>query len=271
MRLFKPFLLMLTMILIMSLVACGGGVSESASGGKGSVSAPSGGNSGGSASAGGANSSATSSAGPASSASGGGAPASSGADAKSGDSGGAFEFGLDFIEKNLKGSYHIVYDITAFSDGEEDSISMEQIWTPEGFYFASNGDGMLFIKNGEVYDVYADSGDGEFEKLPMTYPKDMAEAMVAGITGYMTTYASFADSLERDGSETVAGRDCEKYNLDFTHPMYNSKFKYTYSIDKATGVCLKFKMDLLSDGKKIGYEFVCSEFKTSGVSLPKYK
>ena len=246
MRMKKLITLTLAVILTFTLSACGGGNSAPPGGGNADPPASSDNNA------------------PSDD---GNTPSNGGNNSAPGD---VFGFGLDFIEKNLKDNYRIAYDITVYDDGESDSVSMEQIWTPEGIYFATDGEGMLLIRNGDEYDVYVDVGDGSYEKIPMSYPKDAAEAMVAGLTGYMTAYASFGSMLDRDGSETVAGRDCEKYSFDYTYPLYNYKFKYTYSIDKATGVCLKFKMDLQGDGQKVGYEFICTEFQTGGVSLPKY-
>ena len=231
MRLKKQIVLVLALILTMTLTACGGGGSKP--------------------------------------------PASSGNNTPSGNTStptpaNVFEYGLEYIEKNLKDNYRIVYDITTYENGDTNSVTMEQIWAKEGFYFAQDGNGMLLIKNGDNYDMYADAGNGKYEKIPISYPKDAAEAMVIGITAYMNSYAVYGSMLKKDGSETVAGRDCEKYIMEYTYPVHNYKYKYTYSIDKATGVCLKFKMDLQGEGKKIGHEFIATEFQTSGVSLPKY-
>ena len=236
MKLKKLIVLILAIILVVSLAACsGGGGKPPASSGNNPPS--SGGTGGGT----------------------GGAPIDK------------FEFGVDFIENNLKDNYHIVYEITTYEDNESDTAVMEQIWTKEGVYFAAGGDGMLFIKNGEEYVMYYETGAGSFEKSPMNYPKEMVEAMISGLSMYMSAYASFGSELARDGSETIAGRDCERYTMDYKYPYLDYKLKYTYCIDKATGVCLKFKMDVQGEGKKVGYEFLCTMFKTSGVTLPKYK
>lgn len=181
----------------------------------------------------------------------------------------AFEFGTDYINNNLKGDYHIIYDITTYENGETDSVTMEQIKTQDGYYFSSDGDGVLFIKNGAAYDMYVEY-DGGYEKSGVSYTDDIVSAMMIGITGYMTTYAAFGSSLNKTGTQTVLGRDCVEYKFDYVYPVYGYKFKYTYYIDKATGVCLKFLTEVEGEGEKIGYEFECSTFETSGVKLPAY-
>lgn len=180
-----------------------------------------------------------------------------------------FEFGVDYINNNLKGDYHIIYNITTYENGETDSIMMEQIKTQDGYYFSSDDDGMLFIKNGIEYDMYIEY-DGEYEKSGISYTDDIVNSMMIGITGYMTTYAAFGSSLNKTGNQTIAGRDCAEYKFDYIYPVYGYKLKYTYYIDKATGVCLKFVMEVEGEGEKIGYEFECTAFETSGVQLPAY-
>ena len=95
------------------------------------------------------------------------------------------------------------------------------------------------------------------------------ENMASGITMYMTEYAGHGSSLQKSGSDTIAGRSCDKYTMDYTHP--SAKYKYTYYIDKATGVGLKFTMDLTSAGEKMGYEYEATKFQTTGVTLPSYR
>jgi len=183
-----------------------------------------------------------------------------------------FEFGEDFIKNNLKGSYHIIYDISTFDNGAENKITMEYIQTDEGFYWSDgSSDGMLFIKNGDKYDVYFGDGDGKFMSLGMQYDKATAEAMMFGLSGYMTAYGAYGSQMNKVGNKTFAGRDCIEYTYDITAPVYNYKYKNSYYIDKETGVCLMVSMEVQGAGQKVGYEFEATKFVTSGVSLPSYK
>jgi len=86
----------------------------------------------------------------------------------------------------------------------------------------------------------------------------------------MTTYVMYGDMLNKTGSRTVAGRNCDEYIFDYTYPGFGYKYQYTYCIDKATGVCLLVQIAIEGAGEKIGYEFECTKFETSGVSLPAY-
>lgn len=181
----------------------------------------------------------------------------------------AFIYGEDYINEKL-GDYHIVYNVTTYAGGESDSAVIEQIKTSEGYYYRQDSDyGVLFIKNGNQYDKYEEYED-TFEKSEMTYDENTLKLMMTALNTYMTTYAGFGSSLSKSGSQTVAGRDCVEYKYDYNYPGYGN-FKYIYCIDKETGVCLKFTMELNGAGEKIGYEFECTTFETSGVSLPNYK
>jgi len=237
----------LALVLVLSLAACGGNKSDASGGDKNTPSANSGGSSGGDNNAGG-----------------------NGGDSNDGINE-LFEFGEEYINNHLPAEYWIVYSITTYQNGETDNVTMEQIRTPEGYYWASgDDDGMILIKNGDNYDVYM-KYDDVYENMGMSYNKEIAELMMIGISTYMQTYAMYGSSLDRAGSQTVAGRDCEVYAFDYTYPVLGYKYKYTYCIDKATGVCLKSQIAIDGAGEKIGYEFECTKFQTSGVALPKYK
>jgi hypothetical protein len=45
---------------------------------------------------------------------------------------------------------------------------------------------------------------------------------------------------------------------------------YHYSVDKDTGVCLKYTMDISAGGEKVGFEFLCTQFNTTNAQLPQY-
>jgi len=185
----------------------------------------------------------------------------------------AFEFSKSFIENKLTGNYKIVYNVATYTNGESDSATLELIWTPEGFYFASKGEGMLFIKDGDSYKMQVADGDGGYFDVGVNYPIETAEAFAIALTNSMAAYADYAEmsGFERDGSENIAGRDCARYSYKRVYPGVAYAYDYKYWIDKDTGVCLKVKFDVDGQGEKIGYEFECLEFQTSGVSLPSFK
>jgi len=192
---------------------------------------------------------------------------------KDGGSGGKFEYGQDYINKHMPESYWLVYNITTYyEDSGSDNSTWEQIKTPEGYYFSyGGGSGQLYITNGDNYDAYYKNSDDIYESAGYSVSKEDIESTMSLMMGYMTMYSAFSDTLKRDGNEKVMGKDCEKYTADYTIPFLGFSFKYSYCIDKSTGVCLKYTMELMGGGHKTGTEFECVKFETSNIKLPEYK
>ena len=181
-----------------------------------------------------------------------------------------FEYGEEYISKHLKGDYWIIYKISTYDNGDADTKTVEIRKTDKGYYLASDGSEVMYIKNEDKFDTYYGS-DGEFTNSGMQIEEEYVKAMISGISLYMTAYATYESDLVKSGSDTVAGRSCDKYVMEYSHPYANYKFKYTYCIDKATGVGLKHTMEASAGGEKAGQEFEATKFQTSGVSLPDYK
>jgi predicted small lipoprotein YifL len=180
----------------------------------------------------------------------------------------AFEYGEQYILNHLK-EFHLIYNITTYENGETDTSTVEQIRTQDGIFWGiSNEDGMLLIKNGDSYDMYANTGDGTYEKAGMQYTKEMVDSLLAGMNAYMMAYTAYGSEMKKTGETTVAGRDCTEYTFEFSVPY---KYKNTYCIDKETGVCLKINIEVAGAGQKTGYEFEATKFVTSSVSLPAHQ
>jgi len=194
--------------------------------------------------------------------------AGSGADSDS-DSGEAFAYGdgKDYIADKLKGDYSITYRAYMSNDSDE-FIEMTMIRTADGFYYGAYGTEVLYIKNDGVYYTYF-LMDGAFTKIdfidPMT--EEQVQAVMGGVLGFMSEYGKVS-GLKRDGSETVAGRDCERYK--YGAAALSTALGFIYCIDKETGVCLKYVIDVAAGGESASMTFECTEFKTSGVTLPAY-
>ena len=180
-----------------------------------------------------------------------------------------FEYGQNYIDNHLQGDYWIIYNLTNYQDGENDVTTIEIRRTAEGYYFLSDGSEGLFIKNGDSYDMY-NGYDGEFEKSEIPMQSEYVEAMMNAYTMYMTSYVGYSQALNKIGTDNVAGRSCDKFAMDFTYPVYNYKYKYNYCIDSATGVGLRFIIELSGSGQKMGYEFEATKFQTDNVELPPY-
>jgi len=161
-----------------------------------------------------------------------------------------FEYGQAYIDSHLTGDYWIVYT----SPG----ATTECMRTDMGYYYATGSGEQMneqwYIKNGEGYTLYAKNPfSGAYNESPGVLTKEMAERAMAA-TQYMNMHVVSAAILQKDGSETIAGRDCAKYTASGT----------SYWIDKETGVCLKQAQSAMTT-------FECTMFQTEGVTLPAYQ
>ena len=186
----------------------------------------------------------------------------------SNSSGDKFEYGnpADFIANNLKGDYSITYKYTI--GGAEESFEITCARTSEGYLYRTMGIEYLYIKNGDKYDMYLGSSAMGYMKIDTMTDEDVLDTLTM-FTGFMTSYGDNVSDLKKDGSETIAGRNCDRYT--FEADGFGVKVSYIYCIDKATGVCMKFVYDITTAGEAAGLTFECIEFKTSGVTLPDYQ
>ena len=176
--------------------------------------------------------------------------------------------GKDYISENLKGDFSISYEVSGSSS--DDVYKVTYARTSEGYYIDFPGmdmGPMLYIKNGDKYDLYLKNED-VFEIIDFLDPVEEEQVQAPMLGGFMTSYGNLS-GFERDGSETIAGRDCERFVLSGAG--FGAAVRQIYCIDKATGVCMKFSMDAAMEGQSGNVTFECTEFKTSGVKLPDYK
>lgn len=188
--------------------------------------------------------------------------------------GDTFEYGQNYIDQHLTGDYWIIYTITTYSTGDTQSATIEQRRVGSSYYLAVSEEGhdkseQLFIKNGSDYEWYIKSS-GTYQFMPLTLTESEVKDAMSTYLVYMTLYSSYDSFLQRDGSGTVAGRDCAKYTYNYALPGYAYSTKYSYWIDKATGICMKFAMDVQGGGEKAGIESECTTFQTTGVNLPSH-
>ena len=188
------------------------------------------------------------------------------------DNNSAFEYGngKDYITEHLKGDYSITYKYTV--SGSPESLVATSTRTSEGYYYNYGGMEALFIKNGDKYDTYQGSAEDGFVKVDFIDPvtqKELEDEMAFNLVfGFMNQYADNTSNMKKSGTATVADRDCDKYT--FSYSGIGGAVKYSYYIDKETGVCLKWNYDAAAGGQTAALTFECTEFKTSGVSLPNY-
>jgi len=184
---------------------------------------------------------------------------------------GTFVYGEDYIANHLGNEYWIEYSYQTKRNGSlADAITLTSARNAEGYYFKSNdGTESLFIKEGTAYAVYMPNEQGVLEKVPeITMNEESVKGYTTSFLSYMTIYEVAKDDLTPDGEEVIAGRSCAKYV--FHSSFLTSAIDLHYSIDKKTGVCLRYKSVVLS-GKDTGaFEFLCTMFKDSNVTLPSH-
>ncbi len=182
-----------------------------------------------------------------------------------------FAYTEDYIDEHLKGDYSITYKMTYNEKGvESTSYQVKMMHNSEGYFIYMGEDsGMLYIKNGENYDLYIGDSTNGYEYLEgVSYTEEEVKSYAQAFLGYMSAYSQFEDGLNKKGTETIAGRSCEKYSYEFT--WLGSKLNYDYYIDKETGVCMKYYVEGSYQGEGGNYQYECTEFKTSGIVLPSY-
>ena len=175
----------------------------------------------------------------------------------------AYGNGKDYIANNL-GDFSIVYKCVASGGGEFSEYEIKGARTAEGYFVSIGGLEQLYIKNGNTYDEYLNFGSG-FEKLG-TATAEEAENSFSIVFDFLVAYKNDTDNMQKVGTETIAGRNCDKYAYKVSGMEISTQ--WTYCIDKETGVCLKWDVDLSTMEGFVGITFECTEFKTSGAVLP---
>ena len=181
-----------------------------------------------------------------------------------------FEYGngKDFIAKNLTGDYSITYRV--YANGSDETAEIFVVRTSEGYYIGTFASEALYIKNKDnLYETYFKSDEG-FYKVDFLDPitEKEVQSNMAVILDFMTQYSG-SSGLKKDGTETVADRNCDRYKASASG--FGLAVGISYCIDKKTGVCMKFRYDMAGDEGMANMTFECTEFLTSGVKLPVYK
>ncbi len=184
---------------------------------------------------------------------------------------GTFDYSDTYLADHLQGDYSITYRFTYYTEGEDTLVqTITCARAGDGYYIKMGEEStILYIKNGEKYDMYVGDPNGNLTKIEgMVATEEEVQAATLPFLGYMGAYAEYDDALHKSGDATVAGRSCEQYTYEGAY--LDTSARYDYYIDKETGACLKFFMAVSDNNIKGSYEFECTEFKTSGVSLPNY-
>jgi hypothetical protein len=181
----------------------------------------------------------------------------------------SFDYGADYIASHLPSSYWITYSYSAKANGSAEApILITTAHNDQGYYVKDNaGTEALFLKDGSTYAVYMPNEAGELALVPdVVLDEENVKGYSTSFLSFMSIYDVARDDLVFDGEETIAGRGCYKYVF---HAAYvASAIDLRYSIDKATGICLRYSAEALQGKDTSAFEFVCTTFKDVNVSLP---
>ena len=183
-------------------------------------------------------------------------------------SSGTFPYNRAFVDANLTGDFSITY---RFIVNNNESGYYQLIRTDEGYMYGVGttktggkidyelGGAVVYRKNGSRYDGYSYNGTtitaGPFD-TPTTEVNNIVKNFY---NDYIVHYVGETSGLVKGSDEEFLGITCEKYSKTSTYGVIT-----TYLIDKATGVMMKWTMDV--DGNVQGR--VCHEFNRTGVVLP---
>jgi len=163
--------------------------------------------------------------------------------------------------------YSISYGFS-FTDGDTSAdADIVVSKAANGVYAKLDFAEVVYLVNEEGYQMYSRTGGADgFTKVNGKNGKLTNEQMdeyLASYNQYFAKYGSLA-GLTKGEAKTVAGRECTVYTQN-AEVGGASAVNY-YAVDKDTDICLEFYTEI--GGKKSGYGFVCTEFKTEGIEIP---
>ena len=172
----------------------------------------------------------------------------------------------------------VKYEITSKSDGEDDVTVVIAFGAKDKVFYVNSGEEETYIdlSDDTKFIVYNKDEEGEWTKMSTPYDdeyftKEQADEFVQAyftlISSYMTQYQAFENLEATKSSETVAGRSCDKYTVKQATIGYS--INYSFCIDKATGICMKWTVEGNSTEGSGYASFECKEFKTNyTITLP---
>ncbi len=143
--------------------------------------------------------------------------------------------------------------------------------TATAFYYKSDGVESITDFSNDAYAVFYDrQGDEKWEKQTFSYAdlgltketfRKNYSTYTSILFSYFSQYSIYSGLEMNRSSDTVAGRDCDKFV--YKTAVLGAEATYTFFVDKETGMCLKWEAtaDALGAGMATA-DFTCTEFKT---------
>lgn len=157
-------------------------------------------------------------------------------------------------------------------NGETTQSTIAYGETATAFYFCSDDEEMLVDFSNEAYALsynrYGKDEKWEMEKITYasigltreTYRQNYS-TYSAILFSYFGSYSVYSGLEMAKSSDTVAGRECDKFI--YKTAVLGAEATYTFSVDKETGMCLKWEASADALGVGSGSaDFTCTKFKT---------
>lgn len=136
-------------------------------------------------------------------------------------------------------------------------------------YFAYGEVEKLFIKDGELYQLYQKNVNGEYQAtgVQAAYNQTFVDSETADFLAFAEqSKKQFIPGIESTGEKEMAGRTCYVYGVTLGNE--NNGVSYSFYVDKETGICLGFESSKAAAGVDLGIDgqvFTCTEFITDDV------
>jgi outer membrane lipoprotein-sorting protein len=183
-----------------------------------------------------------------------------------------FVYNSDYINEHLGTDYSVTYRFTTFEDeSRSENFEISLARNEDGCYVKTNdGSEFMYVKDGDGYAMCVkDEDTGVFTKIAgVTLTEDDVNTTAGAVLTYMSFYDTYASDLKSDGSETICGRECDKYSFDAT--TIGTAGSVEYCIDKETGVCLKYTVNITTGEEAGSFNYECIAFSLEDVTLPEY-
>lgn len=162
--------------------------------------------------------------------------------------------------------YSITYEIEA-KDGTVTALC-KTVDAQGNVYYQNGATEQLYLKNGDQYVLYQKDQNGEFVALPgSSYVKTYVDEQTKQFSEYAEMSRNqLMPTAKKQGEQEVLGRACDVYVI--TVGGDKTGVKYSYYVDRATGICLGYESGMSAVGFDLGADgeiFRCTGFVTEGV------
>lgn len=136
-------------------------------------------------------------------------------------------------------------------------------------YFSYDKIEQLFIKEGELYQLYQKDSNGEYKATDTqaAYNQTFVDSETSDFLEFaQQSKKQFIPGIKSNGEQDVVGRTCYVYSVALGSE--KNGISYSFYVDKETGICLGFESGKTAAGVDLGIDgeiFTCTEFATEDV------